>query len=150
MAYHVSVSILGFGLAKLFPSTAQIGRNCILGISFRMRHSQHRCRVHMGVAAKKREARDEHIARLKRTICRVPESALTPLVKSMKRRCVELKAVGGKHLEELDSAMPSHSAYQCALLAPGNARPRVLGERPVAWESLWASAQPTAGDSYVT
>ena len=48
----------------------------------------------------KRETRDEFIVRLKRTITRVPESVLTPLVQSMKRRCVALKASGGKHFEE--------------------------------------------------
>ena len=46
------------------------------------------------------EAGDEFIARLHKTILAVPETVLTPLVQSMKRRCIALEAAGGKDFEE--------------------------------------------------
>ena len=50
--------------------------------------------------ASKRETRCQFIARVKRTVKRVPASVLTPLVKSMKRRCVALRNAKGKDFEE--------------------------------------------------
>ena len=48
----------------------------------------------------KRETRAKFVARLKRTIQRVPEAVLTPLVKSMGRRCKALKLAKGHDFEE--------------------------------------------------
>ena len=48
----------------------------------------------------KKETRAKFVARLKRTIQRVPEAVLTPLVKSMGRRCKALKLAKGHDFEE--------------------------------------------------
>ena len=48
----------------------------------------------------KKETRAQFVARLKRTIQRVPEAVLTPLVKSMGRRCKALQRVKGQDFEE--------------------------------------------------
>ena len=48
----------------------------------------------------KRETRKQFIHRLKGTIRRVPAATLTPLVQSMKRRCVALRAAEGRDFEE--------------------------------------------------
>ncbi|CAK0810352.1 unnamed protein product [Prorocentrum cordatum] len=48
----------------------------------------------------KKETRAQFVARLKRTIQRVPEAILTPLVKSMGRRCKALQRAKGKDFEE--------------------------------------------------
>ena len=48
----------------------------------------------------KKETRAQFTARLKRTIQRVPEAILTPMVKSMGRRCKALQRVKGKDFEE--------------------------------------------------
>ena len=48
----------------------------------------------------KRESRAAFVQRLRRTILRVPASVLSPMVKSMKRRCEALKDARGKHFEE--------------------------------------------------
>ena len=48
----------------------------------------------------KKEERTAFVARLRRTIMRVPGHILCPMVKSMKRRCAALKAAKGKDFEE--------------------------------------------------
>ena len=49
---------------------------------------------------RKKETPQQFTARLRRTIMRTPKEVLTPMVESMKRRCVALKACGGKDFEE--------------------------------------------------
>ncbi|CAK0879106.1 unnamed protein product [Prorocentrum cordatum] len=48
----------------------------------------------------KKETRADFVARLKRAIQRVPEAILTPLVKSMGRRCKALQRAKGEDFEE--------------------------------------------------
>ena len=50
--------------------------------------------------ARKKESHTAFVARLRRTIKSVPSSVLTPMVMSMKRRCVALKAAKGQGFEE--------------------------------------------------
>jgi transposase len=51
-------------------------------------------------ATDKKETRREFVARLRRTVLRVPAKVLGPMVKSMKRRCVALQAAKGADFEE--------------------------------------------------
>ncbi|CAK0851195.1 unnamed protein product [Prorocentrum cordatum] len=57
----------------------------------------------------KKETRAQFVARLKRTIQRVPEAILTPLVKSMGRRCKALQRAKGKDFEGAPAARPEGS-----------------------------------------
>ena len=52
------------------------------------------------IPSAKKETRAPFVARLKRTILRVPEAVLTPLVKSMGRRCKAVQRVKGKDFAE--------------------------------------------------
>ena len=51
-----------------------------------------------------RQTRKAFLARLRRTIKPTPAKVLTPLVKSMHRRCKALKQAGGMHFEEFARA----------------------------------------------
>lgn len=51
-------------------------------------------------AANKKEEPEEFVARLRRTTMRMPPQVLGPLIKSMKRRCVAVKAARGENFEE--------------------------------------------------
>ena len=51
-------------------------------------------------AASKKEEPEEFVARLRRTTMRMPPQVLGPLIKSMKRRCVAVKAARGENFEE--------------------------------------------------
>ena len=48
----------------------------------------------------RKETRLELIARLRKTVLAVPETVLTPMVQSMKRRCIALEAAKGRDFEE--------------------------------------------------
>ena len=47
-----------------------------------------------------RETRKAFVARLKRTVMRVPASVLGPMARSMKRRCAAVKKANGGNFEE--------------------------------------------------
>ncbi len=76
----------------------------------------------------KRKARAHFAARLRRALQRVPEAILTPLVKSMGRRCKALQRVKGKDFEERCPARPARLPTPRTRGLPLAARRRGHGE----------------------
>jgi len=100
LAAKAEAKIKVFNIPKRSPDLNPLDYGFWTAVNRRLRRQESK------YGKEKRETRDEFVARLRRTILRMPQKFLTKLVKQMKLRCLALKDAQGGHFEE----PPSRSA----------------------------------------
>ena len=87
-------NIISFEIPKRSPDLNPLDYGFWDAVNRRLRAQEKR------FAYDKRESHQQFVARLRRTILRIPKTVLAPLVKNMKRRCAAVKKAEGAHFEE--------------------------------------------------